>query len=275
MDTLHYLQQHLPPPLLSVLRLLVWLVLLMILFIPAERLWWVHKQKVLRKALPADLVYFFINSVLPATILGLPLYYLGVATHKVLPYHIHLWVDAMPAWLQLTAAFLAGQLGAYWGHRWSHEIPFLWRFHAVHHSAEDMDFLVNTRAHPLDMAFTRLCGYIPLFLFGLVQPPASAGVLTPIVIVLVGTFWGFFVHANVRWRFGPLEWLIATPAFHHWHHTRGEHVDRNYAATLPWLDLLFGTYYLPRKTWPAQYGTETPVSSNMASQLLDPIISSK
>jgi len=92
---------------------------------------------------------------------------------------------------------------------------------------------------------------------------------------LAGTFWGFFIHANVRWRFGPLEWLIATPAFHHWHHTRGEHADRNYAAMLPWLDRLFGTYYMPRKAWPANYGTDTPVSSNMAVQLLDPILSVK
>jgi sterol desaturase/sphingolipid hydroxylase (fatty acid hydroxylase superfamily) len=235
-----------------------------------ERLWAVRKQKVARKALGADLVYFFLNSLLPAIILAYPLYYLGTTVHRFLPYHVHLAVAAMPIWLQLVAAFVVGQVGAYWGHRWSHEVPLLWRFHAVHHSSEDIDFLVNTRAHPLDMVFTRLCGYIPLFLLGLAQPPANADPLIPILIVLIGTFWGFFVHANVRWRFGPIEWLVATPAFHHWHHTRGEMTDRNYAATLPWLDRLFGTYYLPKKQWPAAYGTDTPVSSNLAVQLVDP-----
>ncbi len=270
--TLQYLQQHLPPTALNVLRLVIWLILLAILFVPAERLWAVRKQRVSRRAFWTDIVYFFLNSMLPALILGLPLYYVGVAAHRFLPYHIHLWIAAMPIWLQLVAAFVAAQLGAYWGHRWSHESPFLWRFHAVHHSAEDMDFLVNTRAHPLDTAFTRLCGYILLFLFGLAQPPASVSPLIPVLIVLVGTFWGFFIHANLRWRFGPLEWLIATPAFHHWHHTRTDHLDRNYAATLPWLDMLFGTYYLPPRTWPERYGTETPVSSNLAAQLLDPML---
>ena len=120
------------------------------------------------------------------------------------------------------------------------------------------------------MIFTRLCGYILIFLLGLANPPAQPGDLLPMVIVFVGTFWGFFVHANVRWRFGPLEWLLATPAFHHWHHTRGVMTDRNYAATLPWLDRMFGTYYMPRKQWPEAYGTDTPVSPNLAVQLVDP-----
>jgi sterol desaturase/sphingolipid hydroxylase (fatty acid hydroxylase superfamily) len=79
----------------------------------------------------------------------------------------------------------------------------------------------------------------------------------------------------VRRRFGWLEWLIATPAFHHWHHTRSEHADRNYAAMLPWPDRLFGTYYMPKRAWPADYGTDIAVSPNMAVQLLHPILAAK
>jgi sterol desaturase/sphingolipid hydroxylase (fatty acid hydroxylase superfamily) len=272
MEILRYLQTHLSPFQLSVFRLAVWLVLLTAIFVPVERLWAVRRQKISRPALGTDLAYFFLNSMLPALILAYPLYYLGSAAHRFLPWHVHLTVAAMPVWLQLAAAFVVGQVGAYWGHRWSHEWPLLWRFHAVHHSSEEIDFLVNTRAHPLDMVFTRLCGYIPLFLLGLAQPPANADPLIPILIVLIGTFWGFFVHANVRWRFGPLEWLIATPAFHHWHHTQGAMTDRNYAATLPWLDRLFGTYYMPKQQWPERYGTDTPVSRNLLGQLVDPLL---
>jgi len=270
METLHYLQTHLSPYRLNMLRLGIWLVLLAAIFVPSEWLWAVRRKKILRPALRTDLSYFFLNSMLPAFILAYPLYYLGLAAHRFLPWHVHLAVAAMPVWLQLAAAFVVSQVGAYWGHRWSHEWPLLWRFHAVHHSSEDIDFLVNTRAHPLDMVFTRLCGYIPLFLLGVAQPPANADPLIPTLIVLIGTFWGFFVHANLRWRFGPLEWLIATPVFHHWHHTRGAMTDRNYAATLPWLDRLFGTYYMPKNQWPERYGTDTPVSSNLAVQLVDP-----
>ena len=98
--------------------------------------------------------------------------------------------------------------------------------------------------------------------------------MLPFIIAIVGAYWGFFVHANMRLRFGPLEWLIATPAFHHWHHTRSEMTDRNYAATLPWLDMLFGTYYMPKSNAGRHpYGTDTPVSSNLAIQLVDPVLS--
>jgi sterol desaturase/sphingolipid hydroxylase (fatty acid hydroxylase superfamily) len=270
MDIVHYLRAHLSPFQLNIFLLTFWLVVLTAFFLPAERLFGVRGQRVARKGLPTDLAYYFLNNIVPAIILAYPIYYLGRAVHAFLPWHVHLWVAAMPVWLQLFAAFLAAQVGAYWGHRWSHEMPFLWRFHAVHHSAEELDFLVNTRAHPIDMVFTRLCGYILIFLLGLSQPSGQAGDLLPLVIVLIGMFWGFFVHANIRLRFGPLEWLVATPAFHHWHHTRVEMIDRNYAATLPWLDRLFGTYFMPRKRWPAAYGTDTPVSTNIAVQLVDP-----
>ena len=270
-DALHYLQSHLPPFAIDVVRLFIWLVILAIVFVPVERLWPLRRQKLVRKAIWTDLAYYFLNNLLPAIILAYPIYYLGLAVHRFLPWHVREAVAAMPVWLQLLAAFLAAQIGAYWGHRWSHEVPLLWRFHAVHHSAEEIDWLVNSRAHPLDMVFTRLCGYIVIFLLGLSHPPGHAGDLLPIVVVLTGTFWGFFVHANVRWRFGPLEWLVATPAFHHWHHTRSEMTDRNYAATLPWLDRLFGTYYMPRKAWPERYGTDTPVSPNLVGQMLQPL----
>jgi lathosterol oxidase len=63
-----------------------------------------------------------------------------------------------------------------------------------------------------------------------------------------------FIHANVRFEFGPLKWLVATPAFHHWHHSaEREAVDKNFSVHLPIWDWLFGTLYLPQR-WPAAYG---------------------
>jgi sterol desaturase/sphingolipid hydroxylase (fatty acid hydroxylase superfamily) len=115
----------------------------------------------------------------------------------------------------------------------------------IHHSAEHVDWLVNTRAHPVDMVFTRLCGLVPLSVLGLAAPLGGSASLIPVIVLFLGTVWGFFVHANVRWRFGRLEWLSATPAFHHWHHTNDgpAYVDKNYAAMLPWINRLFGTFY--------------------------------
>ncbi len=238
----------------EVFRLGVWLVLLAALFVPIERWFALRPQKLLRKDIAADLGYYFINSLVPGFVLGLPLAVLAAGAHRVMP---GAWQDAVegaPLWLRLPAALVIGELGAYWGHRWSHEIPFLWRFHSVHHEPEHIDWLVNTRTHPVDMVFTRLCALAPLYVLGLGGPAGAADSLVPALVLIIGAAWGFFIHANVRWRFGPLEHLVATPAFHHWHHTLEGPIDRNYSAMLPWLDKLFGTFHLPRDRWPSEYG---------------------
>jgi hypothetical protein len=91
-------------------------------------------------------------------------------------------------------------------------------------------------------------------------------------VLLVGTTWGYFIHANIRWRFGWLSMLISTPAFHHWHHTNDEHVDKNYASMLPIMDILFGSWYLPRKLWPPKYGISTPMAPDLAGELVQPFM---
>jgi sterol desaturase/sphingolipid hydroxylase (fatty acid hydroxylase superfamily) len=133
---------------------------------------------------------------------------------------------------------------------------------------------VNTRAHPVDMVFTRLCGLVPLYVLGLGAPARGSSGLIPVLIILVGTLWGFFIHANVRWRFGPLEWLVATPAFHHWHHTNDgpDVINKNYSPMLPWIDRLFGTLYLPKDRQPERYGIDEPMSGMLLGQLIDPFL---
>ena len=92
----------------------------------------------------------------------------------------------------------------------------------------------------------------------------------PVIVTLISTVWGFFIHANLRWRFGPLEWFISTPAFHHWHHTKTGPINRNYASTLPWLDWIFGTHYLP-KEWPDSYGIDSEMPESLIGQLAYPL----
>lgn len=274
METLRQLQQHLPPFAVDVFRLGIWLVLLMIIFVPLERLCALHQQQVLRKGYLTDLGYYFLNSLLPKLLLALPLSMIAMGLHRSIPSGLYSWVAGMPLWTRFAAAMIVGEFGIYWGHRWSHEIPILWRFHAIHHSAEEMDWLVNTRAHPLDMVFTRLCGLIPIYVLGLAQPMGNTVDLVPLLYGIAGTVWSFVIHANVRWRFGWLEWLVSTPAFHHWHHTKGgpEVINKNYAAIFPWVDKLFGTFYLPRKQWPMKYGIEAPTAPGLARQLLQPFV---
>jgi sterol desaturase/sphingolipid hydroxylase (fatty acid hydroxylase superfamily) len=272
MELVAKIQHHLSPLAVDFFRLFIWLLLLAVIFVPLERIFALHPQKVFRRAFLPDLAYYFLSSLLPKLILVLPMAVIGWALHYLAPIALHSRVAGMPLGTRFAASMLVGEIGFYWGHRWSHEIPFLWRFHAIHHSAEEMDWLINTRAHPVDMVFTRLCGFVPMYVLGLAQPVARTLDIVPLLVILVGTLWGFFIHANLNWRFGPLEWLVATPAFHHWHHTYEEPLNKNYAPMLPWVDRIFGTYHMPSSEWPSRYGTDTKVGSGLAGQLMQPLM---
>jgi sterol desaturase/sphingolipid hydroxylase (fatty acid hydroxylase superfamily) len=165
---------------------------------------------------------------------------------------------------------IVNDVGAYWGHRALHASPLLWRFHAIHHSAEQLDWLVNTRAHPFDMVFTRLSGLTPVYLLGLAQTTGRHLDPAVAIVTIFGTVWTFFIHANMRVRLGPLEWMISSPAFHHWHHTNDQHRDHNFAFIFPLIDRLFGTAWLP-KHWPSVYGIDAKVSPTLAGQFFDPM----
>ncbi|MHA6723488.1 sterol desaturase family protein [Sphingomonas sp. RS2018] len=264
----------------NLVRLSIWLALLATLFVPLE---WLFTLKERERAGAgagrrrwtarlSDLGYYYLNGLLPGVILAPLLGAVALAVHAATPDAYVAWVASLPFLVKLSAGLLVAEVGAYWGHRWCHAVPFLWRFHAVHHSIEHLDWLANTRAHPLDIVFVRLCGLVPLYALGLASANArGADAMIPVYITLVGTVWSFLVHANVRWRFGVLEQLAATPAFHHWHHTNSvEGRDRNFAAMFPWVDRLFGTLHLPRNAWPPVYGIDEPVTGGMAEELMHP-----
>jgi sterol desaturase/sphingolipid hydroxylase (fatty acid hydroxylase superfamily) len=268
---LELIGQQLVVRLNSAVRPTVWLIILVVIFVPLERAFAVHPQKILRKGFVTDLGYYFLSSLLPALLLGAPLGLLAWMVHQTVPRGIHTATAAWPLWARVFCGLVAGEIGYYWGHRWSHEIPFLWRFHSIHHSAEEVNFIVSSRAHPIDMVFGRICGTVPIYVLGLGGPEVLADNQVPVLVALIGIVWGFFIHANLRWRFGPLEWLISTPAFHHWHHTLNGPINRNYSSTLPWLDWIFGTHYLPRDAWPEAYGIEAEMPESLVEQLAYPM----
>lgn len=276
MQALTLLRSELPDELLHIVRLAVWLLVLVVVFVPLERLFALHTSKVLRRQIGVDVAYYFLNSLLPAMLLSLPVAALVALGHQLMPATWRATLVALPWWATVPLALVLADIGAYWGHRLSHEWPLLWRFHEVHHSAEHMDFMVNTRAHPIDMVVVRLFGLAPVCLLG-IDGSGSLGTSVPLlaaIVTIVGTVAGFFVHANLRWRFGVLEWLVATPAFHHWHHSRVDHINHNYAATFPWIDRLFGTLHLPARSWPAEYGIEQGLAPSLGRQLLGPLTGS-
>jgi sterol desaturase/sphingolipid hydroxylase (fatty acid hydroxylase superfamily) len=252
----------------QLLRLVLWLCVLCAIFIPLERYFAVRQADGAKPQRWQDLFYYFANSLLPMIVLATPLALAAQLAHSLVPAAVPAALGALPLLPKLLLALAIGDLGAYCAHRLAHAWPLLWRFHAVHHSPAHVYFLVNTRAHPVDLLFSRLCSLLPLYVLGLAGPHAG-GTAVPVAVILAGTLWGFFIHSNIRVRLGPLEWLLTTPAFHHWHHTRGDHAGRNFAAMLPVLDRLFGTHHLPRD-WPADYGTDTPVAESLAGQLAEP-----
>ena len=265
--------RELPTWMVEIVRLGLWYLLLLIIFVPLEKLFALHPQHIFRKSILVDLGYFFLNGVLPKALLVFPVAGVAWVMHRLIPGSVHEWTAGLPLGARLAAALVIGEFGFYWGHRWTHEIPLLWRFHSIHHSAEQMDWIVGTRGHPLDLAFTRLCGIVPLYAVGLAQPAAGGQLdVMPLLLLLVGTMWGFFIHANLRWRFGWLGVLISTPAFHHWHHTNDEHIDKNYASMLPIMDILFGSWYMPKKQWPPKYGIDAATAPSLSGQLLQPFL---
>lgn len=262
------------PIMASVFKLMVWLIFLASIFIPLERRFPVHAKNNSRHDTGLNLTYYFINGLLSKMFIITPLSILVILLHGVFPNAFYFYMAQIPTFARLPIALIVGEVGAYWGHRWSHRNPILWRFHVIHHSAERLDWLVNTRAHPLDMAFGRLTGLVPVYVFGLAQPTANAIDPVPMLLVIMGTVWSYVVHSNIRWRSTILESLVTTPAFHHWHHTNdgADFLNKNFAPMFPVVDRIFGTHYLPEKDWPQRYGTDTFVSKRLKRQLLDPIL---
>lgn len=244
------------------LQVLKGLLLLMIIFVPLELAFAQRSQSVFRPQWGEDMIYFWVNNLVPKLLLSLLVGGLFIIFRPIYASGIFHWVGTLPLGFRFVLAIVVGDIGSYWGHRWSHEWPFLWHFHRIHHQAEAMDWLVTSRAHPVDMVFTRLCGLTLIYLSGLAQGSLGQGTAVMTIYVLIGGVWAYFVHANIGWRFGFLERWLATPAFHHWHHSNESiaSIDKNYAAIFPWIDRFFLTYYLPRQRWPERYGLkELPV----------------
>jgi sterol desaturase/sphingolipid hydroxylase (fatty acid hydroxylase superfamily) len=266
---------HLYVLLYAAAKLGLWLTVFAAIFVPIERIFALQSQKVFRKGIGVDLGYYFLTGLLPGLVLAPPISLAVLTIHHFIPVAVFAEIGAWPIWLKACATMMVGETAYYWAHRLSHQIPFLWRFHAIHHSAEELDFLVNTRMHPVDLVWSRMIMLTPIFALGLASPLRFGDGLIATTILLIGSMWGYFIHSNVRWRLGPFEWLLTTPAFHHWHHTNDrQRRDCNYASMFPWLDRVFGTHHLPN-AWPERYGIDEPMPDSLAGQFIHPLAPSR
>jgi len=246
------------------------LLLLVLVFVPLERAFAARPgQPVFRRGWRTDLAHFFASHLLvqatslltvaPALLLfrAVPLSPLAGVQDAV---------AALPLALQVPLAILVADLAGYAAHRAFHAVPLLWRFHAIHHSSEALDWLAGSRLHLVDAVATRAVVFVPLFALGFERAALTAY----LVLVSAQATW---IHANLRGAPRWLEALVATPRFHHWHHAaEREARDRNFAVHLPVVDRLFGTHHLPPGRWPARYGVDgDDVPPGWLAQLVWPL----
>ncbi|MCB2067148.1 MAG: sterol desaturase family protein [Erythrobacter sp.] len=236
------------------------------MFAPLERLV-PHRreQRLFRAEWREDLFYFLVSSMF-VQLLG----FLALAPSNAINANTDSWgafragVASLPWLVQFVIVLVASDFVQYWYHRLFHQVPFLWGFHAVHHSAKSMDWLAGSRMHFVEIVLLRAVTSLPLFTLGF-SPAVMQAYLGFIYV------WSSLLHANVGGNFNLLGHWIATPRFHHWHHgLEAEAVDVNFAIHFPWLDKLFGTFHLPPDRWPENYGIPEQVPQGYWGQLLYP-----
>lgn len=225
------------------------LLMMALIYVPIERLWPQYpEQGTFRPEWTLDVAYF-LSTHLPVQILSLMILLPATEASRIFGNpNLQRFVGELPRLVQFGFAVLIADLAEYAAHRLVHTVPFLWRFHAVHHSARSLDWIAGSRAHFVDDVIIRGAVLMPLVLLGISQS-VVAGYL---VFVTLHATW---THCN----FGPTsEWLenfLVLPRHHHWHHAvEKEAIDKNYAIHFPWIDRIFGTYYSPKGRWPERYG---------------------
>lgn len=237
-----------------------------LMFAPLERLF-PHRpeQRLFRNEWREDLFYFLVSSMMVQLLTFLALAPSQVVNASTGAFaQIRAAIGSQPFALQLIEAMFLTDLAQYWFHRAFHRVPFLWGFHAVHHSAPAMDWLAGARMHFIEIALLRGVTSLPLLTFGF----SPAVMQTYIALVYV---YSSLVHANLKGDFNTLGLFLVTPRFHHWHHgLEEEAVDVNFAIHFPWLDRIFGTYHYPPSRWPKAYGVPEQVPRGYLAQMQYP-----
>lgn len=225
------------------------LFLMVLIFIPLEMFFPKRKsQNTFHPEWRTDLMYFVVSHLL--------VQFFGIITQQPAKLFfgwmglepLQNWIQSLPFAIELFLAFLVADLFQYWTHRIFHLHHYLWRFHSIHHSTENMDWLAGSRTHFVDIFVTRSMAFIPLYVFGF------SGITFQVYVIFMAIH-AVLIHANTRINFGFLKYIIATPQYHHWHHCKDpKFYGKNFATVFPFIDKFFGTYFLPGNVWPEDTG---------------------
>jgi sterol desaturase/sphingolipid hydroxylase (fatty acid hydroxylase superfamily) len=246
------------------------LLLMAFIFVPIEMVWPKNlNQARFHSEWKTDLVYFVISHLF--------IQFFGVLTREPAAMffgwiglsEFQHWVNSLPFVLELFLAFFITDFFQYWAHRFFHMHAFMWRFHSIHHSTQNMDWLAGSRTHFIDIFFTRSFTFIPLYVFGF-------SALTFNTYIIFMAIHAVLIHSNTRINFGFLKYIFATPQYHHWHHCEDpKHYGKNFATIFPFIDRIFWTYYLPDNVWPEGTGVhEANYPKGYIKQMVHPFTKS-
>jgi sterol desaturase/sphingolipid hydroxylase (fatty acid hydroxylase superfamily) len=178
--------------------------------------------------------------------------------------HGHGPLSRLPLWAQGLLYLVASDFALYWIHRAFHTGGF-WKYHAIHHAPEDVDWISAARFHPINL----LLGTIA------VDVAALLGGISPDIFLVVGPFntvTSCLVHANLNWTFGPLRYVLASPVFHRWHHAASAY-NTNFAGTFSIWDVMFATFYMPKAVLPDNYGiSDKAMPKGLFAQIVYPLL---
>jgi len=223
-------------------------------------------QKLWTQDMKIDLIFSVI--AVPFLFVGLDL----IKEHWISPFaqsvpwlaQYHAATARMPLLVQIPLAIVVNELFEYWRHRAMHWGP-LWKFHAIHHAPQEVDFATSSRFHPAELVGTWLVGIVTSIILKL---PAPA---TVVLFSIIG-IQQMLLHANVRWTYGPLGRIINSPAAHRWHHHPEVGKAHNFTVGfLTLFDVLFGTFHLPPSECPTVAGTDHPMPKSFWGLLWFPL----
>ena len=240
------------------------LLLLVLIFFPMEKVFPAKKgQKFFRPSWWVDLCFFLGQYLLWGALVLWALSYFSFWLDDIVPQTFRKKVAAQPWWLQAIEVIVLSDFIIYWGHRLQHSAGFLWRFHKVHHSAEQLDWLAAHREHPLDSIYTVGLINLPAFILGFPLETIAG-------LIAFRGIWAIYIHSNVRLPIGKLRIIIGAPELHHWHHDLDRNAG-NYANISPLMDVIFGTYVCPDHE-PESFGIKEEFPKNYVGQIVYPIL---
>lgn len=218
-----------------------------LIFGPLERLFPFSRKWLEDENGPSVDIMMYVSGAVWTTISKFLLVALSITAvvEMIEPYGHAFWPSELPGWAQVMLFLLAKDFFRYWYHRWLHEVPFLWRWHAVHHSVERLYWLNGIRSHPIEIIGQALFYAIPTALF---QPEPHIVFIS----VLMALSIGIFQHANLDLKLRFWEYIFSIGDNHRYHHYPIKGIgDSNYGGEFIVWDILFGTFHNPKNERPS------------------------